>query len=395
MPQRSDTQQVADVFSTADERIVAADRFADIYDAVTPTNWQQERERLLTGPDERPSFTYQVTDGDREQAVALRDGLSTVQDRLQEQELDGDQQLLRELYSAGIDDLRQKLRIIEHVGEQPDAVRDASQQIWGAPDRETVRYAAAILEGDAAILGDLLDDPMDMTVSSDGIRSQIDTLLDRYGLTDWTTTYTDSVTHVVPAQQVIRIHHGDAGRITGRAEQVLLHEFGVHVLRAANGWRQPHRLFAVGLHGYETTEEGLTSYIEYRTGYLTEQVLRQYALRTLAVDAVLDGRSFADTVEQLAQHTDTADAFYTAMRAHRGGGFVKDHIYLQGFRQVRDHLDQQDGLDDLRALYAGKIPLDALPAVRDLQDTDILRPPAHDIEQVIDHLLQDGLFSSQ
>jgi len=61
------------------------------------------------------------------------------------------------------------------------------------------------------------------------------------------------------------------------------------------------------------------------------------------------------------------------LRAHRGGGFIKDHIYLQGRRRIREYLE--DG-GSLKPLYVGKVPLESVERAEELIGSE-LNPPEY------------------
>ena len=60
------------------------------------------------------------------------------------------------------------------------------------------------------------------------------------------------------------------------------------------------------------------------------------------------------------------------MRIFRGGGLVKDCIYLRGLLTVLDYL--RNG-GELEPLFVGKIAAKHIPIVRELQSRHVLDPP--------------------
>ena len=154
-------------------------------------------------------------------------------------------------------------------------------------------------------------------------------------------------------------------------ERLKVHEVGVHALRAANGYEQPLKIFALGLPGYLPTEEGLSSYFEEFTGNTSEETMRDYAARVIAVDSVCQGLNFRQTFDRLKSYELTNDqAWNLAIRAHRAGGYIKDHVYLDGHRKVKEFV-ASDG--DFNTLYVGKVGIEDLPLVRRLVKEGTLR----------------------
>ena len=69
-----------------------------------------------------------------------------------------------------------------------------------------------------------------------------------------------------------------------RAEALLQHEVGTHLVTYFNGSSQPLRLLQVGLSGYDALQEGLAVLSEYLVGGLSEARMRTLAARVIAVD---------------------------------------------------------------------------------------------------------------
>jgi uncharacterized protein (TIGR02421 family) len=126
---------------------------------------------------------------------------------------------------------------------------------------------------------------------------------------------------------------------TSRAEAVLQHEVGTHLVTHVNGSHQPVRLLAAGLAGYEETQEGLAILAEFLVGGLSAFRMRQLAARVVAVDRMVAGEDFAEVHGCLVDFGFSASsAFSTTMRAFRGGGLTKDAIYLRGLLDIVDYL---------------------------------------------------------
>jgi uncharacterized protein (TIGR02421 family) len=158
-----------------------------------------------------------------------------------------------------------------------------------------------------------------------------------------------------------------------RVEPLIQHEVGTHVVTYWNGMAQPFRLLAAGLTGYDELQEGLAVFAEYLVAGLTEDRLRTLAGRVVAARAVSDGSEFVETFRLLTDEYGftTRGAFQIAARVHRGGGFVKDAVYLRGLRRVVEYLGDGGRLD---TLLVGKIAADHAPVVEELQRRRVLRP---------------------
>ena len=121
------------------------------------------------------------------------------------------------------------------------------------------------------------------------------------------------------------------------------HEIGVHMVTTMNGLLHPLKIFSHGFPNNEETQEGLAVFSEYMSGNLTVKRLKELAYRVIAVDSLAKGYSFSRTFRLLHNDYDLEreEAFYITMRAHRGGGFTKDYLYLTGLKKVYDYYHQK------------------------------------------------------
>lgn len=158
-----------------------------------------------------------------------------------------------------------------------------------------------------------------------------------------------------------------------RAQALLHHEVGTHLVTQANGSHQPIKVLGVGLAGYDETQEGLAVLAEIACGGLTAFRLRQLASRVVTVHRLIGGASFAEAHEALvADGFPESSAWTTVMRVYRSGGMTKDAIYLRGLVGLLEHLGSDGSLDQL---WLGKFSLRDLPLIGDLEDRGLLRPP--------------------
>lgn len=159
-----------------------------------------------------------------------------------------------------------------------------------------------------------------------------------------------------------------------RVEALIQHEVGTHVVTYWNGRAQPLRLLASGLARHDELQEGLAVFAEYLVGGLTVGRLRTLAARVLASHAVANGAAFIDTYRMLIDDVGMSErsSFMIAMRVHRGGGLVKDAVYLRGLQGVVDYLRQGGRLD---TLLVGKIAPVHTAVIEELQRRGVLTTP--------------------
>lgn len=172
---------------------------------------------------------------------------------------------------------------------------------------------------------------------------------------------------------VLNKHH-----IFSENEMAILtnHEIGVHMVTTMNGLLHPLKIFSHGLPNNVETQEGLAVFSEYMSGNLTIKRLKELAYRVIAVDSLAKGYSFSKTFRLLHNTYDLEreQAFYITTRAHRGGGFTKDYLYLSGLKKIYDYY--QSG-KDLGLLLTGKVSLEYVKEIRYLQKKGLADTAKH------------------
>lgn len=154
------------------------------------------------------------------------------------------------------------------------------------------------------------------------------------------------------------------------------HEIGVHMVTTMNGKLHPLKIFSHGFPNNEETQEGLAVFSEYMSGNLTVKRLKELAYRVLAVDSLAKGYSFSRTFRLLHNDYDLGreEAFYIAIRAHRGGGFTKDYLYLTGLKKIYDYYLAGK---DLGLLLTGKVSLEFVDDIEYMIQNKYAIKPKH------------------
>lgn len=144
------------------------------------------------------------------------------------------------------------------------------------------------------------------------------------------------------------------------------HEIGVHMLTTFNAEQQPLRIFSHGFSNNNLTQDGLAVFSEYMSDSLSLKRMKELAYRVLAADSLIKGYSFSDTFDLLYSQykLDKETAWSITLRAHRGGGFTKDYLYLSGLKRVYDFYSSGK---DMSTLLAGKVSIDDEPLIKKLQ----------------------------
>lgn len=359
--------------SSIDERLREVRAAMDFYQAISPTNADEQKELFMDGAIDEPDFRY-----DDQDVEELRQELYQIEADMEP----GEHQ---ELYEDTLFELDTMLTIIEHRGDE-ETVREASSRIYGTPDAETVDLAEDILryrDNDA--------EP-EQELDSSQLRERFETFIAEEEL-DLSVEYADRGTiSVNAADGTVHVPDPDRGRQYSdqEADRLVLHELAGHGYRSLNGAEQEAGILGIGAGGYHQTEEGLNTVMEELSGLAEPSMMESYAARVLAVDSMLDGDGFRATYDRLREHEiDEDDAWTTTLRAHRAGGMAKDHIYLQGNQAVWDHLEEADDpegfQDQVERLYRGKMSLEQVEDhAEELDPAD--RFPAAVIDQAEDVL---------
>jgi uncharacterized protein (TIGR02421 family) len=160
-----------------------------------------------------------------------------------------------------------------------------------------------------------------------------------------------------------------------RAEALLQHEIGTHLLTYYNGLVAPFQLLHSGFAGYDSLQEGLAVLTEYLVGGLSRPRLRLLAARVIAAASLLQGATFVETFRRLDREFDFSQrvAYTITMRIYRGGGLTKDAVYLRGFVEVLTYLSEGGQLEPL---FVGKIASDHIGLIRELLHRKVIQPPA-------------------
>jgi uncharacterized protein (TIGR02421 family) len=158
-----------------------------------------------------------------------------------------------------------------------------------------------------------------------------------------------------------------------RVDALIQHEIGTHILTYINGRAQPFKQLYTGLAGYEELQEGVAVLSEYLVGGLNAQRLRLLAGRVLAAKYLTDGANFIDTFNKLNHEYGFSQktSYIIAARIYRAGGLIKDSVYLRGFIEVLEYLREGGKINPL---FVGKIAINHLSIIKELQDRKVLNP---------------------
>jgi uncharacterized protein (TIGR02421 family) len=323
---------------------------------IEPVNEKAIKAEFLAGRIKNPIFVYKPLEYNPEEIEAILTSIGNATDSE-----------IGNILNSKKQEMLLENRVIANRGAE-DIVRQATSSLYGVPSKELVCYAESILK-------QVPPKADEKDVPSDVIKKALEDALSENGLDDWKIEFSDKrLTTVYPAEKKITVCK-DRKFASKDPARLKLHEVGVHAVRGANGYEQPLKVFAIGLPGYMTTEEGLTSFFEEVMQVSDEETLRKYAAEVIAINALCTNLDFRDTFDKLRSYNiNNEDSWNISVRAHRGGGYIKDHIYLKGLVKVREFAKNYS---DLKTLFVGKIGIEDLPLVKELIKKGIVKEAKH------------------
>jgi uncharacterized protein (TIGR02421 family) len=324
-----------------------------------PLNSEEEERRFFERPGYNPQFTYSPMPDEEyrllyERLDALRPDSSPT----------------GRLFEHTRRYLFRRLALRRHLG----TAQFWDPDLYGQPPEDLIQIADQMLK-----MSYLSDETSGMVHGVDRLISMCEQALRQYRLDEWRVVARPQISssNVESANRLV-ILRADARYSMTAMKRLVVHEIETHVLRAANGYLQPLRIFgAAVIPGYLATEEGLALVNEERAGYIDIDRQRVLAARVIAAH-LARLVSFREIFDRLVGYgLDPQSAWNTVKRVKRGlgdtslpGGYIKDHVYLWGKIKLEKYI--VDG-GDLSLLYVGKIGLEML----ELVDVMGMKPPRY------------------
>ncbi|MET1259467.1 flavohemoglobin expression-modulating QEGLA motif protein [Flagellimonas sp. DF-77] len=280
--------------------------------------------------------------------------------------------VLRKMYQDVINFYSNMIQCIETIGKAKQFYYN-SLSVYGTPTEKDVQNAQFILHYPDEAMGS----DMDHVFSPFEARDYFEDFARRYDfpLNIRFSTNIAAEAMVSNSSQTLLIKKN-----TKFSKNQLLtlanHEIGIHLVTTYNGLHQPLKIFSNGLPKNVETQEGLAVFSEYMGGALTLKRLKELAYRVLASDSLIKGYGFADTFDLIHNKykLNREEAFTITLRAHRGGGFTKDRLYLSGLRKIYKRYQREESMD---CLLMGKVALTDEPNINYLKKLGLAQPIAH------------------
>ncbi|HKX73976.1 MAG TPA: tyrosine/phenylalanine carboxypeptidase domain-containing protein [Acidimicrobiia bacterium] len=328
---------------------------------LTPTNVAEAKETFLTDPSEPPRFTYRHLEDAPEvlRARVKAVDVSSVQDPT-----------LSHLFAAKKRELELQLEMLS--ARETDEFLGLSAELYGSVSPSLEETATEILSSVPSTAS-----PRGHCLAAPALARRARTEVKNYQKMAPDMGVTVDIRSDLSG---VMVSNGDlliadnVSVASSRLPGLMAHEIGTHVLTYVNGLRQPLKLLAAGLAGYEETQEGLALIAEAMMGGLTASRLRQIAARVITVRRRLAAEPFRAAHHELVESFgfSPGGAFTIVMRVYRAGGLTKDAVYLRGLQDLVGYITEGHSL---ASLWVGKLALIDLPLVDDLRRRGLLDDP--------------------
>ena len=166
-----------------------------------------------------------------------------------------------------------------------------------------------------------------------------------------------------------------------------VHEGWVHIGTTLNGDTQPYCSFlAKGPPSTSVIQEGLAVLTEVVTFSSNPGRMRKITNRVVALDKINQGADFLDIYRYFLDcGLSEQNSYQHCVRLFRGstpdgGAFTKDLSYAKGFILIYNFIRfaiSQHRIEIVPLLFSGKIILDDIPLLKELDESDLLQAPMY------------------
>jgi uncharacterized protein (TIGR02421 family) len=332
----------------------------NILNAVNPTNFDQQKRTFFDSHFSiEPEFTYE---GSKLDVFATKRRLLNLP---LEKVVDED---LTNIYSDTIDSYLDKVDQFNSIGTH-DFIYD-SLRYFGEPTQKDIGNAKFILH-----LPGNLNEENEEILAFEEIKNILIQFAENNNLPYNLRIEENMIANALVSGNTIKLNK-NAKLSVSDTNALAHHEMGVHLVTTLNARQQPLRILEIGNPLNTMTQEGLAILSEYLSDNLTIKRLKILALRVVAVQSMIKEKSFRKSFSLLKEEYGASNdiAFSVCSRIYRGGGFVKDYLYMQGFHKM---LNAYENEPNFNLLFAGKTSVDYLPQISRLIDRGILHKPQY------------------
>ncbi len=312
--------------------------------ALTPLNYNEEREKFFTSSTYNPHFIYQT--GDHR---LFRDELNELLSQTDLLTLPSDFKFYLQDYLINLHILNITLR---SVGTSTFAQAAHALFDWNIIDADSLMKLFSDYPFN--------DQQKPKLYNAEMIKEEFEhVLFDTYGISDFN-IHIDTFCHNIIRAGYKKVTIGSGiRRSKGNVDRLIVHEIESHVLQTYNMKQTKNPLLELSKYNDAILySEGLAVYNEVMTQTLTRSSLETYYFRLKAVSML--HKSFREIYTYLAKSLPSDKAYLITYRVKRGmgdtalpGGFPKDAGYMQGFKKVHEYMKKGGSLQEM---YYTKTP---------------------------------------
>ncbi|WP_299537047.1 flavohemoglobin expression-modulating QEGLA motif protein [Ulvibacterium sp.] len=362
--QRSDIEREHANLLAIDTHLDRLVKRIELLSYVNPLNIEKEKQRFFASKyNEEPQFRYPKLKFDpyKLHRLFFSKRLDVIPD-----------ERIRKLYQDIIYYYSNMVQCIETIGQGKDFYYN-SLRVYGSPTERDVQNAKFILH----FADEHVSNTMEKRFTADEAKVYFQDFAKQY---DFPLNIKFS-THIAADAMVSNISRTllikkNAKFSSNELLTLANHEIGVHLVTTFNGLMQPLKIFSNGFPKNVETQEGLAVFSEYMSGALTLKRLKELAYRVLASDSLIKGYNFSDTFDLIHNQykLNRHEAFAITLRAHRGGGFTKDRLYLSGLQKIYKRYLREESMDEL---MTGKVTLEHEKDIKHLFNMGLARKITH------------------
>mgnify|MGYP000577900746 CR=1 FL=1 len=367
MQQHLSEKEIQNVFPNlyrVDNAIDKLVKKIELLSYVNPSNIETEKQRFFASKyTENPKFKYPKLGFD---AFKLQQSFFT-------QPLESlENSDLQKLYQDIVYYYSNMIQCIQTIGE-PRKFYYNSLRVFGSPNERDVKNAQFILHFDEDGTH-----PNDIKKYSPAeAKAYFENFVSHYNF-PISIKYSNSIASDAMVQNSTKslLIKRNATFSENQLQTLANHEIGIHLVTTYNAALQPLKIFSNGLPRNVETQEGLAVFSEYMCGALSLKRIKELAYRVIASDSLIKGYSFTDTFDLIHNQykLNRNDAYTITLRAHRGGGFTKDRLYLSGLRKIYQRYQERKDMDNL---LTGKVNAIYEPEIETLKSYGLVAPVVH------------------
>lgn len=295
---------------------------------------------------------------------------------------------IQRLYKAIIEEYAMTVDMLSARGT--DDFMYNSLRLYGKPSKTDVKNAHYIIQSNGQPMA-----PSN-TLSAKEVRQRFSDILKRWGMEGKVMTGKNLASRMMVHSAKKTLIINDKATFTENDMTLLeQHEIGIHMLTTMNANKQPLKCLLLGLPKNVETQEGLAVLSELLTGNMPIDRLKEIAYRVIAVNMMVNGKSFRDIFDHfmLNYNFNRDKAFNITARVMRGGGFTKDYLYLKGFIKVYRLFIEGETFEHL---LTGKVSTEYSDLLKEMISRGYLKGPyyANDVfkestfnEPIMTHIL--------